>query len=286
MRRIVPIVLLLVLIAGVAAAAEKAFIRDIQADPAKYLNIPVQLRGEVTQVTVTEQPTRGSYTLRDDSDRTITVRSRELPAPGHSIVVEGLLTQEAGVTTYYVRELSRCEPSLFSLCGGWDWWTLAVIGAAVLVAGLVVLLVVLLMRPGAQATVSLPGGAAAAVPEKTRAVSTEEMRKMAPAPQSTVRLPVVPAQIEVLSGAKSGTRHVLKQETAIGRANGDLALEDPTVSSEHAKIQFENPNYRLINRSLTNPTMVNGNRIEGVVDLKDGDELVMGGVKMRFTLMK
>jgi pSer/pThr/pTyr-binding forkhead associated (FHA) protein len=90
----------------------------------------------------------------------------------------------------------------------------------------------------------------------------------------------------VLSGAKTGTRFVLKQETTIGRSNGDLALEDPTVSGEHAKIQFENSRYRLLNRSLTNPTMVNGNRIEGLVDLKDGDELVMGGTKMRFTLVK
>jgi hypothetical protein len=32
--------------------------------------------------------------------------------------------------------------------------------------------------------------------------------------------------------------------------------------------------------------MVNGARVEGVADLKDGDELVMGGIKMRFTLMK
>ncbi len=287
--RFLAVVALLLALGAVGDAADKAFIRDIQADPAKYLNIPVQLRGEVVDVKTEGQPARGTYMLRDDSDRSIAVRSRELPAPGRTVVVEGLLSQDPGVTTYYLRELSRCEPAFFSLCGGWDWWLVGVIGAAVVVAGLGVALVFVLMRPArapATATASMataPAPAPAA--EKTRPVSTEEMRKMA-APQATMRLPVIPAQVEVLTGPKAGTRLVLKQESSFGRTAGDLTLDDPTVSTEHAKIRFENQAYRLINRSLTNPTRVNGQIVEGVVDLKDGDELLMGAVKIKFSLMK
>lgn len=279
------VLLAFLFVPNICAAAEKAFIRDIQADPAKYLNIPVQLRGEVVQVTAEGQPTRGTYTLRDDSDRTIAVRSKDLPAPGRTVIVEGVLSQDPGVTVYYLREMNRCEQGFFNFCGGVDWWMAGVVAAAIVVAALIVVLLVLLLKPAPQraGTTATP----IAMPqEKTRPVTTEELRKLTTPAQSTVRLPVVPAQVEVLSGTKTGSRVILKQETSIGRSNGDLPLDDPTVSTEHAKIVFENQGYRLINRSLTNPTRVNGTPIEGGVDLKDGDDILMGSVKLRFNLLR
>jgi len=72
-------------------------------------------------------------------------------------------------------------------------------------------------------------------------------------------------------------------ETAnIGRsADNDIVLDDPAVSSEHAKVKFENGKFVLYDLASTNGTYVNGNKITRE-ELKDGDTVTFARVQMTF----
>jgi len=98
-----------------------------------------------------------------------------------------------------------------------------------------------------------------------------------------VEVPSIPAQLEILNGPSKGEKYILKKQNIIGRESGDLTLGDPTVSGEHAQITFKNRKYVLTNKSLTNPTKVNKTSVEGLRELKHGDEIVLGAVKLKFT---
>jgi predicted component of type VI protein secretion system len=114
-------------------------------------------------------------------------------------------------------------------------------------------------------------------------VSAEEMKRVSP--ERTVEVPSVPAQLEILNGPSKGEKYILQKQNIIGRDAGDLTLGDPTVSAEHAQITFKNKRYVLSNKSLTNPTKVNKTAVEGLQELNDGDEIVMGAIKLKFTML-
>jgi pSer/pThr/pTyr-binding forkhead associated (FHA) protein len=119
--------------------------------------------------------------------------------------------------------------------------------------------------------------------EPTRPVTADEMKQVSP--ELTIEVPSIPAQLEMLSGPSKGEKYILKKQNIIGRETGDLTLSDPTVSAEHAQITFKNKKYILSNKSLTNPTKVNKAAVEGLQELNDGDEIVMGAVKLKFTML-
>jgi hypothetical protein len=252
-------------------AAEGVFISDIKQNPSKYYNLQVKIKGVVVDVTPEQGGLKsGYYTLRDESEGTIEIKTDELPAPGQSFIVEGIVTMKAGTQTPFLKELKR---------GGGNLLPIIVIGAAVIVLILIGILVYMLRRPVAMEPAYEEAGAI----EPTRPITTEEMKRVAPAvPERTVEVPAVPAQLEVLNGPNKGEKYILKKQTMIGREAGDLALGDPTVSAEHAQITFKNRKYVLTNKSLTNPTKVNKTAVE-TRELKDGDEIVMGAIKVKFT---
>jgi hypothetical protein len=251
-------------------AAEVVFISEVKQNPSKYYNLPVKIKGVVVDVTPEQVGLKsGLYTIRDESEETIEIKTSELPAPGQTFIVEGIVTMKAGTQTPYLKEVSR---------GGGNLLPVIVIGAAVIVLILIGILVYMLRRPVAME--SAYEGA-----EPTRPVTAEEMQRVAPAPERTVEVPSIPAQLEVLNGPSKGEKYILKKQNTIGREAGDLTLGDPTVSGEHAQITFKNRKYILANKSLTNPTKVNKTAVEGLQELNDGDEIVLGAIKMKFTML-
>lgn len=252
-------------------AAEKVFISDITQNPSKYYNLPVKIKGVVVDVTPSQLGLKsGLYTIKDESEETIEIKSSELPAPGQAFVVEGIVTMKTGTQTPYLKELKRSKGNLLPFM---------VIGAAVIVLILIGVLVFLLRRPVAME----PAYEGAGALEPTRPVTAEEVKRVAP--EKTIEVPSLPAQLEVMNGPGKGEKYILKRENLIGRGEGDLTLGDSTVSAEHAQIVFKDKKYILVNKSLTNPTKINKNAVEGLQELMDGDEIVLGAIKLKFTLL-
>jgi len=75
---------------------------------------------------------------------------------------------------------------------------------------------------------------------------------------------------------------ISKPVTTIGRRDdNDLALQQSTVSREHAKIVFNGAGFEIINLSQTNKIIVNGQFIEHTA-LKNGDIIGLGEVVITF----
>jgi hypothetical protein len=252
-------------------AAEGVLINEVKENPSKYYNLSVKIKGVVVDVTPEQSGLKsGFYTIRDESEESIDVKTDELPAPGQSFIVEGIVTMKAGAQVPYLKELKR---------GGGNFLPVIVIGAAVIVLILIGILVYMLRRPVAMGPAYEEAGGV----DRTRPVSAEEMKRVAP--ERTVEVPSIPAQLEVLNGPSKGEKYILQKQNVIGREVGDLTLGDPTVSAEHAQITYKNKRYVLSNKSLTNPTKVNKVTVEALQELNDGDQLVMGAIKLKFTLL-
>ena len=232
----------------------------------------MKVKGSIVVDVTPSQPglKSGFYTIRDESDKTIEVKTEELPAPGEAFIVEGIVAMKAGTQTPYLKELKRGKGSLLPYM---------VILAAVIVLILTGILVYLLRRPGDIEPAYEETGA----PEPTRPIKAKDMKRVAP--ERTIEVPAIPAQLEVMNGLRKGEKYILKKNNLIGREEGDLTLGDPTVSTEHAQIAFKEKRYVLSNKSLTNPTKINKNTVERLQELKDGDEIVMGSIKLKFTLL-
>jgi len=252
-------------------AAEGVFISEVKENPSKYYNLPVKIKGVVVDVTPEQVGLKsGYYTIRDESEESIEIKTAELPAPGQSFIVEGIVTMKAGTQVPYLKELKR---------GGGNFLPVIVIGAAVIVLILIGILVYMLRRPVAMGSAYEEAGSI----EPTRPVTAEEMKRIAP--ERTVEVPSIPAQLEVLNGPSKGEKYILQKQNIIGREVGDLTLGDPTVSAEHAQITYKNKRYVLSNKSLTNPTKINKVTVEALQELNDGDEIVMGAIKLKFNLL-
>lgn len=72
----------------------------------------------------------------------------------------------------------------------------------------------------------------------------------------------------------------LKEVSTIGRdASNDIVINDPHVSSKHAKIEITGEEeIRLLDLGSTNGTYVNGRRIKGKQKVMLGDEINIGDV--------
>jgi len=69
----------------------------------------------------------------------------------------------------------------------------------------------------------------------------------------------------------------------IGRApDCGLPLDESLASRQHAEIVFERGTYSIRDRGSRNGTLVNGEKIAGNRELKDGDEIEIGGTKLKF----
>jgi ABC-type multidrug transport system ATPase subunit/pSer/pThr/pTyr-binding forkhead associated (FHA) protein/ABC-type transport system involved in multi-copper enzyme maturation permease subunit len=87
-----------------------------------------------------------------------------------------------------------------------------------------------------------------------------------------------------------------QNEIILGRTDEcDLTIRNPNISSEHAKIIYEDNNYYIIDLDSTNGTFVNFNPIDGKTQIIEGDKITLGAYtfeffidreKQNFTLLK
>lgn len=78
--------------------------------------------------------------------------------------------------------------------------------------------------------------------------------------------------------------HTLKGEkVSIGRSeDNDLALPDPFSSGHHAVISPADGNYVLRDNGSKNGTFLNAKKIQGEIELKRGDEVLVGSTRIIF----
>ena len=89
--------------------------------------------------------------------------------------------------------------------------------------------------------------------------------------------------LRVMAGGEVGTQFPLTGTTVIGRLpECDVTLDDPSVSRRHARIVREGDRWMIEDLGSTNGVRVNGEQV-GQSELRDGDRLDFGGVKLAFT---
>jgi pSer/pThr/pTyr-binding forkhead associated (FHA) protein len=87
------------------------------------------------------------------------------------------------------------------------------------------------------------------------------------------------------SGPHAGNEVPLdKERVTLGRGDrADVALQDASVSSEHAALELTERGYRLVDLGSTNGTKVNGCKA-AVAELKHGDRFELGSVAFRYVV--
>jgi two-component system, cell cycle response regulator len=85
--------------------------------------------------------------------------------------------------------------------------------------------------------------------------------------------------LSMLSGPASGALFTLEREEMIlGRGtDANARIEDPGLSRRHARVWRVGDTFHLEDLASTNGTFVNGDRISGMVALKEGDRIQLGG---------
>jgi hypothetical protein len=112
-------------------------------------------------------------------------------------------------------------------------------------------------------------------------------------PEGTLQM--LPGRLEIVEGEDRGQaiRFVRTrggpQQVTFGRREGapyeHIQLRAPTVSRQHARLDFEHGRWNICNLSETNPVLVNGESLamaHGARPLSDGDRIEMGEVVFRF----
>jgi pSer/pThr/pTyr-binding forkhead associated (FHA) protein len=84
----------------------------------------------------------------------------------------------------------------------------------------------------------------------------------------------------------AGKRHVVDAGTTIGREDCEITLTDTEVSRRHARIRALDDALAIEDLGSTNGTSVNGERIMGLVELKDGDTITMGNSALRLEAVR
>lgn len=93
------------------------------------------------------------------------------------------------------------------------------------------------------------------------------------------------ATLVILSGNATGTEYALDQKLVrLGRGPGvDLAFDDPTMSVQHAAIEFRTKGFELRDLDSTNGTRLNGGDVD-TGELKHGDRIELGEHVFQFVL--
>jgi hypothetical protein len=108
-----------------------------------------------------------------------------------------------------------------------------------------------------------------------------------PAPAARAAPPGVIAWLEVVAGPLTGQRFTLEAgRTKIGKSPSAepgvrlVPLADPYLSKDHAALEAGAGGVVVVDLGSTNGTFVNGTRARRAM-LKDGDELRLGGTRIR-----
>src|SRR5215467_4067313 len=96
---------------------------------------------------------------------------------------------------------------------------------------------------------------------------------------------MISLRVQAESDTESRLERFGKEEVLIGRiAENDLVLPNTTVSSRHARIYRSNGSWMVADQQSTNGTFLNGRRIAEPVSISDGDEIAVGGFRIRVDL--
>jgi|GEM_PF-1323687 len=97
---------------------------------------------------------------------------------------------------------------------------------------------------------------------------------------------VEPTTIRIMNGVNEGKRYDFKEsqtEVVLGRSpECDVIIDDHNASRRHCLIKRTWNGYTAQDLGSKNGVLINGESIQGVVDIKDSDELQIGGVKLLF----
>lgn len=91
--------------------------------------------------------------------------------------------------------------------------------------------------------------------------------------------------VEYAAGHKAGSTYDLAGEVTIGRGNVEIVIEDPFVSTRHAKIERQANLFVIEDLGSTNGTLVNGEQLAGLHPLHNGDLIQIGDNEFRFELV-
>ncbi len=94
----------------------------------------------------------------------------------------------------------------------------------------------------------------------------------------------MPTQSTPYLSDPSGREHVLEKEiTRLGRAvENEIVVLEKRASREHARIRREGRRSLLEDLGSTNGTFLNGERLNGPISLRDGDQITVGDVTFTF----
>lgn len=105
-------------------------------------------------------------------------------------------------------------------------------------------------------------------------------------PQQRVEQVAIVGSLEMVDPAESswrqGTQFALDYYTTIGRnPENAITLNDGFVSGNHAEISFNQGAWWLMDLGSTNGTFVNGQPVQGRIQLHSGDIISFGRVHLR-----
>lgn len=90
--------------------------------------------------------------------------------------------------------------------------------------------------------------------------------------------------LTIQNGSRSGEAVPFDRTVVVGRGStADVILDDTTVSRRHAVLTWANDECMVEDLQTQNGTFVNGKRLKAPVMLKDGDELRLGRVLVKYT---
>lgn len=79
----------------------------------------------------------------------------------------------------------------------------------------------------------------------------------------------------------AGTWVLPEGETILGRGDGSgVRIDDPRLSRHHARLLVEGPRVRVVDLGSANGVLVNGDRIASPTELRAGDTIVCGPVRL------
>jgi pSer/pThr/pTyr-binding forkhead associated (FHA) protein len=91
-------------------------------------------------------------------------------------------------------------------------------------------------------------------------------------------------KVVITEGPGAGNEYEFEQAAILGRLDSnDIPVKDAKASREHAKLYKQGSTFAIVDLNSSNGTMVNGESITKRV-LKDGDEIGIGLVRMRYEL--
>lgn len=105
-------------------------------------------------------------------------------------------------------------------------------------------------------------------------------------PQQAPMQSMATGMLEMIDSAESswqnGTQFTLDYYTTVGRnSENSIAINDGFVSGSHAEISFNQGAWWLMDVGSTNGTQVNGQPVQGKVQLHSGDIVAFGRVHLR-----